>query len=451
MTDNFAADLFSQTRQSGKKRHVYTVSEITQDIKILLENAFTEVWVEGEISNANAHPSGHFYLSLKDKDAVLPAAIFAYRSKNIKFKLENGLKVICSGKLNVYPPLGKYTFLIDRLEPKGIGGLQLALEQLKKKLEGEGLFAAEHKRPIPYLPSGVGIVTSLSGAAIKDILKVLDRRFSGARIVISPAQVQGEGSGPDIVRAIKLINEFNDTLAVSERIEVMIVGRGGGSIEDLWAFNEEVVARAIYESKIPVISAVGHERDWTIADLVADLRAPTPSVAAELVIPKKEDLWVKLDSLRQGLLRAAEEAVLDFRQVIEDRAWRMQLGAENIFKLNLAVFTAAEKKLSMLNPAVLIGQNIRKIADLSRQIQVRAGHFIELRQTRLMSAAQRLSTLSPLNVLGRGYSIAFKMPGNIVVKDAAMVTKGDIIKTRLDKGEVLSQVTEVKKDGRDKI
>jgi len=447
MSDKFSADLFEQARYPDKKRHVYTVSEITQDIKILLENTFTEVWVEGEISNANAHPSGHFYLSLKDKDAVLPAAIFAYRSKDIKFKLENGLKVVCSGKLNVYPPLGKYTFLIDKLEPKGIGGLQLALEQLKKRLEGDGLFAAEHKRPIPYLPSGVGIVTSLSGAAIKDILKVLDRRFSGARIVVSPAQVQGEGSGPDIVRAIKLINEFNDTLAASERIEVMIVGRGGGSIEDLWAFNEEVVAKAIYESKIPVISAVGHERDWTIADLVADLRAPTPSVAAELVIPKKEDLWEKLDSLRQDLLRAAEAAALDFRQGIDDCAWRMQLGAENIFKLNFAIFSSAEKKLSLLNPVILITQNIRKIADFSRQMQVRAGHFIELRQTQLMSAAQRLTALSPLNVLGRGYSIAFKMPGSTVIKDAALIKEGDIIKTRLDKGEVLSRVTEVKRDG----
>ena len=447
MVDKFAADLFEQTRQTEKKRHVYTVSEITQDIKILLENTFTEVWVEGEVSGVRRIATGTLFLTLKDGASVLKCVIFSQFAKGIKFELKDGVNLICFGRIGLYEKDGQYQLYAEIIEPKGIGSLQLAFEQLKEKLEKEGLFSQAAKKPIPFLPSRIGVVTSLSGAAIKDILKVLDRRFCTANIVISPAQVQGEGAGIDIARAIKLINEFNDNLPGVERIDVMIVGRGGGSVEDLWAFNEEVVARAIYESAIPVISAVGHERDWTIADLVADLRAPTPSVAAELVIPKKEDLWVKLDSLRQGLLRAAEVAVLDFRQNIDDCVWHAQLGAENIFKLNLAVYTAAEKKLSLLNPAVLIRQNIQKIADFSRQIQVRAGHFIELRQIRIMSAARRLTTLSPLNVLGRGYSIAFKMPGNTVIKDAALIKEGDIIKTRLDKGEVLSQVTEVKKDG----
>ena len=447
MTDKFAADLFSQTRQSEKKRHVYTVSEITQDIKILLENTFTEVWVEGEVSGVRRIATGTIFLTLKDGASILKCVIFSQFAKGIKFELKDGVNLICFGRIGLYEKDGQYQLYAEVIEPKGLGSLQLAFEQLKEKLEKEGLFSQAHKRPIPFLPSRIGVVTSLTGAAIKDILKVLDRRFGTANIVISPAQVQGEGAGADIARAIKIINELNDGLPVAGRIEVMIVGRGGGSIEDLWAFNEEVVARAIYASKIPVISAVGHERDWTIADLVADLRAPTPSVAAELVIPKKEDLWEKLDGLRQDLLRAAEEAVLDFRQGIDDCAWRAQLGLENIFRLNLTVFTAAEKKLSILNPALQITQNIQKVADYSRQIQVRAGHFVELKQTQLMSAARRLSTLSPLNVLGRGYSIAFKMPGDIVIKDAAMMKAGDIIKTRLDKGEVLSRVTEVKRDG----
>ena len=221
--------------------------------------------------------------------------MFARANKDVKFKLENGLKVICFGKISIYGPYGKYQIIAEKIEPKGIGSLQLALEQLKAKLEKEGLFAVTHKRPLPYLPSKIGVVTSESGAAIKDILKVLDRRFGDLNIVIRPAQVQGEGAKEDIAQGILDLNAYNDTLSKDERIEVMIIGRGGGSAEDLWAFNEEIVARAIYDSKIPVISAVGHERDWTISDLVADVRAATPSVAAELVIPKKEDLKEKVD------------------------------------------------------------------------------------------------------------------------------------------------------------
>lgn len=428
----------------GELRHIYTVSEITQDIKILLENSFPEVWVEGEISNANAHPSGHFYLSLKDKDAVLPAAIFAWRNKDIKFKLENGLKVICFGKLNVYPPFGKYTFLIDKLEPKGIGGLQLAHEQLKKKLEAEGLFAPGHKRPIPYLPSGVGVVTSLSGAAVKDILKVLDRRFSTARIVIRPAQVQGEGAKEDIARAIKEMNDFNDTLPAFGRIEVMIVGRGGGSMEDLWAFNEEVVARAIYNSGIPVISAVGHERDQTIADLVADLRAPTPSVAAELAVPKKEDLKERLDDLSMALGRSFLEATLNFEETIDTFTHRLNLSAQNLLRLTVSEFESTVKKLAFLNPVVLVPQYKAKITDLAQQIYVRMQHLFQLKGAEFNGALEKLSSLSPLNILSRGYSITFKADQDMIIKDSKNVGPGDAIKTKLHKGEILSTVTEVK-------
>ena len=415
-----------QTNKNSSSRHIHTVSEITQEIKLILQNAFTEVWVEGEISNFRAYPSGHFYFTLKDEKALLQAVMFgAAYNKDIKFKFENGLNLICFGRIGIYEKEGKYQLYVQRVEPKGIGSLQLALEQLKQKLEKEGLFAVEHKRPIPYLPSKIGVVTSLSGAAIKDILKVLDRRFSAVQIIISPAQVQGENAKEDLSRAIKELSLFNDRLPAHERIEVIIVGRGGGSIEDLWAFNEELVARAIYNSKIPVISAVGHERDWTIADLVADLRAPTPSVAAELVIPKREDLRERLDGLSDELKK----------------------GIQNLLKLSASEFETCQKRLLLLNPVVLIQQHKTRLSDLARQINVRLQHFMELRQAGFNKAVERLSALSPLNILGRGYSITFKMPESVIIKDAKLVKAGDSIKTRLHKGEILSQVMEVDRNG----
>ena len=424
-------------------KHIYTVSEITQGIKTILGNSFPEVWVEGEISNFNAHPSGHFYFSLKDKDAVLAGVMFARANREVKFKIEDGLKVVCFGKIDAYLPQSKYQLIVEKIEPKGIGSLQLALEQLKQKLEKEGLFKTEHKRPIPYLPSRIGVVTSLSGAAIKDILKVLDRRFAEANIIINPVTVQGEQAKQEIASAIGDFNLFNEKSAPGQGIEVMIVGRGGGSIEDLWAFNEEVVARAIYNSKIPVISAVGHERDWTIADLVADLRAATPSVAAELVIPKKEDLKQTVQDLLSGLESSLSGITLNYRQELEALLHRLNLGMQHAVELNASQFYSAVKKLAILNPAVLIEQHMLRLRDLARQIYVRAGHLLKLKQALFNTLTEKLASLSPLNILSRGYSISFKMPEGAVLKDARDLDKGQMIKTRLHKGEILSQVMEV--------
>ncbi|MDP2940801.1 MAG: exodeoxyribonuclease VII large subunit [Candidatus Omnitrophota bacterium] len=410
-------------------RRVYTVSEITRDIKLVLENAFSEAWVEGEASNINDHPSGHLYFSLKDKGAVLPAAIFNYRNKDIKFKVENGLKVICFGKIDVYPPHGSYKLIVEKIEPKGIGSLQLALEQLKEKLEKEGLFAQGHKRPLPYLPAKIGVVTSLSGAAIKDILKVLGRRFGEIEVVINPAQVQGDAAKEEIAAAIKDFNCFNAGLPARGRIELLIVGRGGGSIEDLWAFNEEIVARAIYASAIPVISAVGHERDWTIADLVADVRAATPSQAAEMAVPEKEELSRKIEGLLDNLSLAISRALAD-----KEEALRANLG-----------------KLRLLNPLVRLDNYREKISGFADQIIVRMRHFLKLRQASLQEAASQLNSLSPLNILGRGYSITFGLPEGRVIKDAALAKTGDLIKTRLHKGEIVSFVREVNKNGGSQI
>lgn len=434
---------FSPPPEVKKARHIYTVSEITQDIKIILENTFGEIWVEGEVSNFKAHPSGHFYFSLKDEQAILSAVMFSRANRDIKFKIENGLKVICFGKISVYAPHGQYQLIVERVEPEGIGSLQLALEQLKQRLEKEGLFRPEHKRPIPYLPSCIGVVTSLSGAAIKDILKVLDRRFSDIHIIINPVRVQGEGAKEEIAEAIKEFNRLNEQLSRDERIEVMIVGRGGGSIEDLWAFNEEIVAQAIYNSKIPIISAVGHERDVTIADLVADLRAPTPSVAAELVTPKKEDLREKLNALTFALQRYLLEIATSLQEAIDDLAHRLSLNMQHCLELNISRFTAAGKKLTLLNPCVLVLQYKIRALDLARQIYVRATHYLKLKQADFTKAIEKLSSLSPLNILSRGYSITFKMPENAILKEAKSIKIGDKVKTRLHRGEILSQVTEV--------
>jgi exodeoxyribonuclease VII large subunit len=440
-------DLFTPQVDLKKPQHIYTVSEITKDIKLILENTFGEAWVEGEVSNFKAHTSGHFYFTLKENTAILPAVMFSRANRDIKFKIENGLKLICFGKVSIYEPSGQYQIIVEKIEPKGIGSLQLALEQLKQKLEKEGLFLAEHKRPIPYLPSRIGVVTSLSGAAIKDILKVLDRRFSDIRIVIRPAQVQGEGAKEDIAQAIKELNLLNEKLPCDQRIEVMIVGRGGGSTEDLWAFNEEIVCRAIYNSRIPVISAVGHEQDWTISDAVADRRAPTPSVAAELVTPKKEDLIDELNGLTQDLKRSFVDTALGFKENLDDLVHRLSLNIGHVLKLSISQFNAASKKLALLNPAVLILQHKTKIIDLARRIHLCVSHFIKLRQAEFTAAIDKLSTLSPLNILSRGYSITFKMPEEKILKDARLIKIGDNIKTRLHKGEILSQISEVNKNG----
>jgi exodeoxyribonuclease VII large subunit len=417
--NNSAPELFSE-ESLKKTRHIYTVSELTQDIKIILENTFSDVWIEGEVSGISRIPTGTVFFNLKDSSSLLKCVIFASYVNNIKFELKDGIKVVCFGRVSVYEKQGNYQLYVQKIEPQGIGSLQLALEQLKQKLEKQGLFSPEHKRPIPYLPSRIGVVTSLQGAAIKDILKVLERRFKDIHIIVNPVRVQGEGAKDEIAQAIKDFNSFNASLPLSERIEVMIVGRGGGSIEDLWAFNEEAVAYAIYDSKIPIISAVGHERDVTIADLVADLRTSTPSSAAEMVIPLKEDLKLKLGELFEELSNAFGDILTGFQERVDEFARRL------------------------INPINLIQQYRLRTLDLARQIYVRIGHFVKLKEAGFLRAAEKLSSLSPLSILSRGYSITFKMPEETIIKDINELKAEDIIRTRLHKGEILSKVTEIK-------
>src|SRR5215813_1555869 len=311
--------LFDET-----ERRPLTVSQLTNSIRIALESRFISVWVEGEISNFKDHSSGHWYFTLKDENAQLRAKCFRSTNTRIRFRPANGLKVRARGKLSVYAPRGEYELVVDALDPVGAGALRIAFEQLRDRLQKEGLFAKELKRPLPVFPRRVGVVTSPTGAAIRDILNVISRRTRTVHVLFSPAKVQGESAGPDIARAIRWINLYHERALQegrdSDLVDVLIVGRGGGSTEDLWAFNQEEVARAIRKSVIPVISAVGHETDFTIADFVADLRAPTPSAAAELVAKREDEVCSALDNLSRQMTRQMRFRVVDLRARVQGQA-----------------------------------------------------------------------------------------------------------------------------------
>jgi len=392
------------------ERHLLTVSQLTDLIKTSLEESFYDIWMEGEISNLRIPTSGHIYLTLKDKASQIRAIIFKSSARNIKFELKDGIHIICHGRITVYDPRGEYQIVIDTVEPQGIGALQLAFEQLKEKLLKEGLFDAKRKRPIPLLPRKIGIITSPTGAAIRDMLNIINRRFSNVHIIINPVPVQGEGAGIEIARAIEEMNEFED-------IDVLIVGRGGGSLEDLWAFNEEVVARAIYNSKIPVISAVGHEIDFTIADFVADLRAPTPSAAAELVVKNKIDLMESLSYLFS----------------------RLKNGIKTLFDAKRSALR--EEIRAMKDPATRINEYIQRIDDLSIRLTGSINRYLDGLKKRIGAEAGKLNALSPLAILSRGYSIAMKLPEMQIIKDVKEVQEGDEVNIRLHKGNLICVVS----------
>jgi len=399
---------------SAKEKHIYTVSELTKYIRVILEDSFPGVWIEGEVSNFILHSSGHMYFSLRDASAVLKCAMFRRTNEKLKFKLKDGMKVICFGSISVYEARGDYQLIVEEVEPKGIGALQLAFQELKEKLLKEGLFDERHKIPIPYLPTRIGIVTSPTGAAIRDILNIALRRFSNVEIIINPVKVQGQSAKDEIASAIRQFNKLKN-------IDVMIVTRGGGSLEDLWPFNEEMVARAIYDSEIPVISAVGHEIDYTISDFVADFRAPTPSAAAELVIPKKEDL-----------ANLIATSVTRLKNV---------LGAK-IELLTEKLATLRESYI-LRQPLNLITQYEQRIDDLGKDMGIRIDHLIEMKTENFNLLIGKLGTLSPLSILNRGYSITTKLPEGIIIRDAKSLRIDDIVETKLGKGKFRSRVEEI--------
>ncbi|MBI5042270.1 MAG: exodeoxyribonuclease VII large subunit [Nitrospirae bacterium] len=392
------------------ERRILSVSDLTSLIKSDLEESFYDIWMEGEISNLRIPTSGHIYLTLKDKASQIRAVLFKSSARNIRFELKDGIHIICHGRITVYEPRGEYQIVIDTVEPQGIGALQLAFEQLKEKLFKEGLFDAKRKRPIPLLPRKIGIITSPTGAAIMDMLNVINRRFANVHIIIIPVPVQGEGAGIEIARAIEEMNGFED-------IDVLIVGRGGGSLEDLWAFNEEIVARSIYNSRIPVISAVGHEIDFTISDFVADLRAPTPSAAAELVVKNKTDLMESLSHLFS----------------------RLKNGIKTLFDTKRSALR--EEIRAMKDPATRINEYIQRIDDLSIRLTGSINRYLDGLKKRIGAEAGKLNALSPLAILSRGYSIAMKPPDMKIIKDVKEVQKGDEINIRLYKGNLICVIS----------
>ncbi|MFA5146566.1 MAG: exodeoxyribonuclease VII large subunit [Candidatus Omnitrophota bacterium] len=401
-----------------REKHIYTVGEITKYIRVILEDSFPGVWIEGEISNYTFHSSGHMYFSLRDPNAVIKCAMFKRSNEKLKFKPKDGMKVIVFGSVSVYEARGDYQIIVEEIEPKGIGALQLQFQQLKERLAKEGLFDERHKVPIPFLPTRIGIVTSPTGAAIRDILNIARRRFSNVEIIINPVKVQGQDAREEISRAIRQFNELKDI-----NIDVMIVTRGGGSLEDLWPFNEEIVARAIYDSGIPVISAVGHEIDYTISDFVADFRAPTPSAAAELVIPRKEDLTNTIVSSVTRLKNAL------------------------VSKINILGEKLSTLKDSYIlkQPLNLVTQYEQRIDDLRKGLALRIGHVADMKRESFNSLTGKLDALSPLAILSRGYSITTRFPDDAIIKDTASLKSGDRVRTQLGKGKFISRVEQTEK------
>lgn len=394
------------------KDKIFTVSELTQDIKVALENTFGEVWVEGEISNFKAHPSGHFYFSLKDQDSLLAAVMFARANNNIKFKLEDGLRVICFGRITVYKQRGQYQLIVEKVEPKGVGAQQLAFEQLKSKLYKEGLFDPAHKRLLPLMPFRIGIITSATGAAVRDILEILKKGAPCVDVIIRSARVQGEGAAGEISQAVAEFNEYG-------QIDCLIISRGGGSTEDLWAFNEEIVARAIYNSKIPVISAVGHQINTTLSDLAADVFVETPSAAAKIIVDKKNALLSALEGMRYELNASACD--------ILNRLQRSLLSLRHMLK----------------SPRDRLLEKEQLLDELSAGLNTNAAHTLKFSRERFLNLTGRLQALSPLAILSRGYSLSMVMPEGAIIKDAAKIKAGDLVKTVLEKGAFISSVREV--------
>ncbi len=398
-------------------RNVLTVSDLTRMVKQLLESNYTDLWVSGEVSNYTRASSGHMYFTLKDERAVIRAVLFKGYQKEVRFEIENGLKLIVHGALSVFEKRGEYQIIVDFLEPEGLGALQLAFEQLKEKLQKEGLFDESKKRPIPAFPTVVGVITSETGAAIRDILNVIGRRYSGVRIIIYPTLVQGDEAAHSIARAVQRANERKE-------VDVLIVGRGGGSIEDLWPFNEEVVARALYKSKIPVISAVGHEIDFTIADFVADVRAPTPSAAAEIVVRNKVELLRTYADLHKRLFETMERAVQSRRE-----------------QLSRFTAQALQDKVNRL-----IREKQMSLDDLTRSLTATMETTLTRLRGRFEKLVGQLNVLSPLATLSRGYSIVSRRRDGKTVLSINDVAPGEEISTLVPDGRVYSRVRDVEKN-----
>lgn len=456
MTDLFDLPLDQPPPAPGPTRRILTVSELTRGVRLLLESKYAEVWVEGEISNARLWKTGHLYFTLKDESAQMKAVMFRSALRHQRFRPDDGQHVIARGRLSVYEPKGEYQIICEHLEPHGLGARQLAFDQLRKQLSQEGLFDEGRKRPLPSLPRKIGVVTSLDGAAIRDIINVLSRRYPNVHVVIGSVRVQGDGAASEIVRTMQALGRIPG-------IDVIIVGRGGGSVEDLWAFNEEPVARAIAAMPVPVISAVGHETDYTISDFVADLRAPTPSAAAELVVAQKDEITARI--LRLGeRLRATVRDGLQRRRTLVHRlearpglaGWpaRVALRGRRVDEVSHQLTRVARSGLRRRERRVHEWRLRLEALDLGRRLgrirtrlaEARGGLTAAARAThrgrdaQLRVATGRLETLSPLAVLARGYAVCWDAERSQIIRDAAVVSPGQHIHVTLDRGALDCEV-----------
>jgi exodeoxyribonuclease VII large subunit len=436
---------------------VLTVSELNASIRDVLENKFVNVWVEGEISNARVWNTGHMYFTLKDSASQVKGVMFRSALRYLKFKPEDGLHVVARGKISVYDPKGEYQIICEHLEPKGLGSLQQAFEQLKKKLAAEGLFDPARKRPLPALPRRIGLVTSIDGAALRDMIRVLRRRYPNAHLVISPTRVQGEGAGREVAHAIRKVARI-------EAVDVIIVARGGGSLEDLWAFNEEVLARAIVASPVPVISGVGHETDFTICDFVSDLRAPTPSAAAELVVRRKDEFFAHIDRIGERLdaamhhrLRRMELRLhaVEARPGLSGYEGRVAVRGRHVSELASALrhgvrqslarrarrHEGLRRSLEQFDPRHRLAAIRTRLVSRDAQLAAAARRRVSAVQSRFGALAAQIEGLSPLAVLGRGYAVTWDAARTRIIRDASTVAPGDGIKVTLAKGELEATVT----------
>jgi exodeoxyribonuclease VII large subunit len=464
MKSSLLLSLFDET-----ERRPLSVSELTSQVRGALENRFAAVWVEGEISNFKAASSGHWYFTIKDESAQLHAKCFRGVNGRIRFRPSDGLQVRARGRITVYEPRGEYELLVEGLDPVGAGALRVAFEQMRDRLAAEGLFAEELKRPLPLLPRRVGVVTSPTGAAIRDIINVIKRRTRTVNVLVAPTRVQGVGAGAEVARAIRHLNEHHRKAEregrVRDFIDAIIVGRGGGSSEDLWAFNEEEVARAIRASGIPVISAVGHETDFTIADFAADVRAPTPSAAAELVAAREDEMAAIVATLTRDLVRVVEYRLLierervhaavsseGFDEVRERLREAQRTRDELARRLESLIGRAHERarkkletvtqRLSPARAAARTGEGSVRLALARAALDANFGARLDERRARLEVAVASLDALSPLNVLGRGYALTQDARGR-VLRSARRVRVGESVRVRLAEGLLRCRVEEV--------
>jgi len=436
-------------------RKTWTVSELTGKVRDLLAKNFTDIRVQGEVSNCREAQSGHIYFTLKDDRAQVRCVYFKQQQRGIKFRPEDGLLMTVHGSISVYETRGEYQIYVENLEPVGRGALQLALEQLKKRLEAEGLFDPAGKKPLPVLPSHIGIITSPKGAAVRDVVRILTRRFPNVHLTVYPVRVQGEGSAEEIVKALKFFNQ-------KRLVDVLILTRGGGSMEDLWSFNEEIVARAIFASEIPVISGVGHETDFTIADFVADVRASTPSAAAELVVQTRREFDKHIADLRESLAGLIRYRLLEFsrhvhelsarrgfrrpldllrqqRQRADEMTSRLVLGLRARLEQSRKRFTIAHLRIASFDFRVKIAAFRLRIEKLSAELGVRIERLLRAKRDRWQRLALQLQERGPLKVLERGYAIATDAAGNLL-RSADQVQIGDSVAIQLHRGRLSTEV-----------